>query len=274
MDENKVKGEMTFLEHLEELRWHIIRSVLAIAIFSILAFVFKRIIFDIILLGPSQPDFWTNRMICQLGERLNIEGLCINLKPLVLQNTAVAGQFIAHIKISIVVGLVLGFPYMFYEFWLFIKPALYQNERKYATGAVFYIAFLFFLGVIFGYYMITPFSINFLYNYQVSSIVKNIPTLASYNSLITSIILASGILFELPMLIYFLSKIGLVTPAFLKRYRRHAVVVVLLIAGIITPTPDMFTQLLVSLPMLLLYEVGIIVSRRVEKAREAELLAG
>ena len=265
---------MTFLEHLEELRWHIIRSVLAIVLFSILAFVFKRIIFDIILLGPSQPDFWTNRMLCLLGQRLNIAGLCINLKPLQLQNTAVAGQFIAHIKISLVAGLVVGFPYMFFEFWRFIKPALYQNERKHATGAVFYITFLFFLGVMFGYFLITPFSVNFLYNYKVSEIVKNIPTLASYNSLITSIVLASGILFELPVMIYFLSRVGLVTPSFLKRYRKHAVVVILIIAGIITPTPDMFTQLMVGLPMLLLYEIGIFLSRRVEKAREAEMLAG
>jgi|WetSurSiteA1Bulk_404760.scaffolds.fasta_scaffold04475_2 sec-independent protein translocase protein TatC len=273
MDE-KAKGEMTFLEHLEELRWHIIRSVLAIVVFSVLAFIFKSIIFDVILLGPSKSDFWTNRMICQLGQRLNIDGLCINLKPLVLQNTAVAGQFIAHIKISLIAGLVVGFPYMFYEFWRFIKPALYQNERQHASGAVFYIAFLFFLGVAFGYFLITPFSVNFLYNYQVSDIVKNIPTLASYNSLITSIVLASGILFELPVLVYFLSKVGLVTPAFLKKYRKHAVVVILLVAGIITPTPDMFTQLLVGVPMLLLYEIGIFLSRRVEKAREAESLAG
>jgi len=272
--EEKVKGEMTFLEHLEELRWHIIRSVLAITVFSILAFVFKQVLFDIILLGPSKSDFWTNRMLCQLGHRLNVEGLCINIKPLGLQNTAVAGQFIAHIKISLIAGLVLGFPYMFYEFWRFIRPALYQNEQRHASGAVFYIAFLFFLGVLFGYYLITPFSINFLYNYQVSDIVKNIPTLASYLSLITSIVLASGILFELPVLVYFLSKVGLITPAFLKRYRKHAIVVILLVAGIITPTPDMFTQLMVAIPMLLLYEVGIFLSRRVEKAREAEALAG
>jgi sec-independent protein translocase protein TatC len=272
--EEKQKGEMTFLEHLEELRWHIIRSVLAMVVFSVVAFIYKRVIFDVILLGPSQPEFWTNRMLCQLGQRLNLEGLCINLKPLVLQNTAVAGQFVAHIKISIVAGLVLGFPYMFYEFWRFIRPALYQNERQHASGAVFYIALLFFMGVFFGYFLITPFSVNFLYNYQVSEIVKNIPTLASYNSLITSIVLASGILFELPVLVYFLSKVGLVTPGFLRRYRKHAVIVILLLAGIITPTPDIFTQLMVGVPMLLLYEVGIFLSRRVEKAREAEQLAG
>jgi sec-independent protein translocase protein TatC len=272
--EEKVKGEMTFLEHLEELRWHIIRSALAIVIFSVMAFVFKRVLFDMILLGPSQSDFWTNRMLCQLGQRLDVEGLCINLKPLVLQNTAVAGQFIAHIKISIITGLILGFPYMFYEFWRFIRPALYQNEQRHASGAVFYITFLFFLGVMFGYFLILPFSINFLYNYQVSEIVKSIPTLASYISLITSIVLASGILFELPVLIYFLSKVGLITPAFLKRYRKHAVIAILLLAGILTPTPDMFSQLMVAVPMLLLYEIGIFLSRRVEKAREAEALAG
>jgi sec-independent protein translocase protein TatC len=272
--EEKVKGEMTFLEHLEELRWHIIRSVLAITIFSIMAFVFKQVLFDVILLGPSKTDFWTNRMLCQLAQRFNMAGLCINIKPLVLQNTLVAGQFIAHIKISLIAGLVLGFPYMFYEFWRFIRPALYQNEKRHASGAVFYITFLFLLGVSFGYFMITPLSINFLYNYQVSDIVKNIPTLASYISLITSIALVSGILFELPMLVYFLSQVGLITPSFLRRYRKHAIVAILLIAGILTPTPDMFTQLMVSLPMLLLYEISIFLSRRVEKAREAEALAG
>jgi sec-independent protein translocase protein TatC len=272
--EETVKGEMTFLEHLEELRWHIIRSVLAITVFSILAFVCKRILFDIILMGPSKADFWTNRMLCKLGGWVNAQALCINTNPLVLQNTLVTGQFVAHIKISLIAGLVLGFPYMFYEFWRFIKPALYQNEKQHATGAVFYITFLFLLGVLFGYYCITPLSINFLYNYYVSDIVKNIPTLASYISLITSISLASGILFELPVLIYFLSKVGLITPSFLRNYRKHAIVVILLVAGIITPSPDMFSQLLVSLPIILLYEIGILLSRRVEKTREAESLAG
>lgn len=271
--EEKVKGEMTFLEHLEELRWHIIRSALAITVFGILAFVFKEVLFDIILMGPSQEDFWTNRMLCELGHKVNVIKLCINSNPLVLQNTMVSGQFSAHIKISIIAGLVLGFPYMFFEFWRFIRPALYQNEQQHAGGAVFYITFLFLLGVMFGYYLIIPLSINFLYNYQVSVIVKNIPTLASYISLVTSIVLASGILFELPVLVYFLSKVGLVTPSFLKRYRKHAIIVILLVAGIITP-PDVFSQIMVSLPLLLLYEISILLSRRVEKAREAEALAG
>jgi sec-independent protein translocase protein TatC len=266
----KEKGEMTFLEHLEELRWHIIRSVVAIIVFSIAAFILKDFLFDTVLLGPSKEDFWTNRILGILGEKLNMNFL-IYQKALVLQNTAVAGQFISHIKISLITGLMLGFPYMFFEFWRFIKPALYPNERQHASGAVFFITLLFLLGITFGYYLITPFSISFLYNYQVSEVVKNIPTLASYVSLVTSIVMVSGILFELPVLIFFLSQIGLVTPSFLKRYRKHAFVVILLVAGIITPTPDMFTQLMVSLPMVLLYEVGILLSRSVEKKREKEM---
>lgn len=271
--EQKPKGEMTFLEHLEELRWHIIRSVLAITIFGILAFVFKKILFDGILMAPGEQSFWTNRMLCLLGQKLDIIKLCINSNPLVLQNTAVSGQFSAHIKISIIAGMVLSFPYIFWEFWRFIGPALHENERKHANGAIFYITFLFVLGLLFGYYLITPLSINFLYNYQVSEIVKNIPTLSSYVSLITSIVLASGILFELPVLVYFLSRIGIVTPAFLSKYRKHAIIVILLVAGIITP-PDIFSQIMVSMPLFVLYEISIVLSRRVEKRRNAEFVAG
>jgi sec-independent protein translocase protein TatC len=267
------KGEMTFLQHLEELRWHIIRSVLAIMVFGILAFIYKSILFDKILMGPSNENFWTNRMLCELGHKVNAPSLCINKTPLVLQNNQVSGMFLAHIKISIIAGIVMAFPFIFYEFWRFVRPALYQNEKRHTTGAIFYISFLFLLGVVFGYFLITPLSINFLYNYKISDVVKNIPTLTSYVSLITTIVLASGVLFELPVLVYFLSKIGLVTSDFLKRYRKHAVIVILLVAGIITP-PDIFSQIMVSLPLLLLYEVSIVLSRRVEKARDAESLAG
>jgi sec-independent protein translocase protein TatC len=267
------KGEMTFLQHLEELRWHIIRAVLAIVVFSILAFICKSFLFDTVLMAPSNENFWTNRMLCELGHRVNAPSLCINRTPLELQNIQVSGMFMAHIKISLIAGLVLAFPFIFYEFWRFIRPALYQNEKRHTTGAIFYISFLFLLGVVFGYYLITPLSINFLYNYKISDVVKNVPTLGSYVSLITSIVLASGLLFELPVLVYFLSRIGLVTASFLKRYRKHAVIVILLVAGIITP-PDIFSQIMVSLPLFLLYEVSIVISKRVEKKREDQLLAG
>jgi len=261
-------GEMTFLEHLEELRWHIIRSVLAITLFAILAFIFKRILFDVVLLGPSQPTFWTNRMLCQLGELVNVQKLCINAGGLTLQNVNVSGQFVAHMKIALISGLVLGFPVIVYELWRFVSPALYSKEKKYARGSVFFITLLFVLGVLFGYYIISPLSVNFLVNYKVSESVLNIPTLSSYVGLIAALALASGLLFELPMLVYFLTKIGMITPEFLKSYRKHSIVVILLVAGIITP-PDIFSQIMVSLPLLVLYEISIGISRRVIRKRDS-----
>ena len=269
--EEKTSGEMTFLEHLEELRWHIIRSVLAITVFAIVAFIFKRVLFDVILLGPSHPEFWTNRMLCKLGGLVDVPKLCINSVPLSLQNVVVSGQFVAHMKIALISGLVLGFPYIIWELWRFVSPALYSKERKYAQGSVFFITLLFVLGVLFGYYLIAPLSVNFLVSYQVSETVKNIPTLGSYVGLIAALTLASGLLFELPMLVYFLSKIGMVTPEFLKSYRKHSIVVILLVAGIITP-PDIFSQIMVSIPLLLLYEISIGISRRVNKKRNTDIV--
>lgn len=265
------KNEMTFLEHLEELRWHLVRSLLAVMLFALLAFVFKTFVFDTIILGPSKSDFFTNRWLCYFGqELLNSSKLCINSKPILLQNIQMAGQFMAHVKISIIGGIVVAFPYIFYEFWLFIRPALYAKEQNQARGAVLAISFLFFLGVFFGYYVISPLSINFLTNYQVSELAINNIKLMSYVSLVASICLAAGILFELPVIVYFLSKIGLLTPDFLKKYRKHSLVAILIIAAIITP-PDIFSQILVSLPMLLLYEISIVISKRIVKKQKAEL---
>lgn len=265
------KNEMTFLEHLEELRWHLVRSLLAVVLFGLLAFVFKYIVFDIIVLGPSKPEFLTNKWLCYFGqELLNSTKLCINAKPILLQNIQMAGQFMAHIKISLIAGIVVAFPYIFYEFWLFIRPALYTKERGLARGAVFAISFLFFLGVVFGYFVICPLSINFLTNYQVSDLAINNIKLMSYVSLVASICLAAGILFELPVIVYFFSKIGLLTPEFLKKYRKHSLVVILVLAAIITP-PDIFSQILVALPMLLLYEVSIVISKRIVNKQKSEL---
>lgn len=261
--------EMTFLDHLEELRWHIVRSIIAVIIIGIAAFVYKKIVFDIIVLGPSNPNFFTNRVFCQAGAKfsewfswINPEVLCINSKPIKLQSIEMAGQFLAHIKISLIGGLVIAFPYIFLEFWRFIRPALYSQEKRYARGAVFFITLLFFLGVLFGYFIICPLSVNFLYNYQVTELAQNNIKLMSYVSTIASISLASGILFELPVVVLFLSKIGLITPEFLKHYRKHALVLILIISAIITP-PDVFSQILVSLPLLVLYEFSIKISRRI-----------
>jgi len=255
---------MTFLEHLEELRWHIIRSIAVIMIFAVVALIFKNIVFDVIILGPSKPYFLTNKFLCWLSVKANIPVLCINQNPINLQNINMAGQFTIHIWISFVSGMIIAFPYIFWEFWRFIKPALYANEIKHSRGAIFFASSLFTIGILFAYYLICPLSIQFFGNYQVSESVNNIINLNSYISTISSIILACGIMFELPIFIYFLSKVGLVSSSFLRKYRRHAIIVCLIIATIITP-PDVISQIMVCLPIVGLYEASILIAKRHEK---------
>jgi sec-independent protein translocase protein TatC len=254
------EGEMSFLEHLEVLRWHLIRSVSAIFIVAIAAFIVKGFIFDTLLLGPKSPDFWTYRKLCELSEKFNLSDLlCITEIPFDLINISMAGQFSTHIFVSIIAGVVVAFPYIMFEIWRFIKPGLYSTERKYASGMVFYTSVLFIMGVLFGYYIIAPLSVNFLGSYRVSETVLNQIDLNSYFSTIATLVLASGAVFELPVLIYFLTKIGFVTPQILREYRRHAVVGILILAAVITP-PDVSSQILVFFPLMLLYEVSIWVS--------------
>ena len=259
-------GEMTFLQHLEELRWHIIRSLVAVVAGAIIAFIFKNIIFDHVILGPNSPDFITNRLLCQLAELVNAPALCINQDPVELISIKMSGQFTTHINISLVAGLIIAFPYVFWEFWSFFRPALYDKERKYARGAVSMASLLFLLGVLFGYFIISPLSINFLGSYRVSDIVTNQINITSYIGSVTSIALSSGITFELPILVYFLARIGIITPEFMRRYRKHAIVVVLVLAAVITP-PDVFSLILVTIPLLLLYEVSIFIAARVMRKR-------
>jgi sec-independent protein translocase protein TatC len=268
---NDQHKEMTFLEHLEELRWHIIRIAAVIVVLATLSFIFKRIVFDVIILGPSSDDFITNRLLCHLGQITNISGLCIKTKPFVLQSLEMAGQFTAHIKISIIAGLIIGSPYIVYEIWQFISPALYNKERKVAQGAIIAISLLFFLGVLFGYYVISPLTVKFLLNYKISEVAQNNIRLMSYISTISGISLAAGITFELPVVVYFFSKIGLITPEFMRKFRRHAIIVILLVAAIITPSPDIFSQILVAIPLLFLYEVSIIVSKRINLKQKEKI---
>ena len=263
------EGEMSFLEHLEVMRWHLLRSIAAIVILALVAFVFKEIVFDKIILAPKEPPFPTNRWLCKLGEILGLERICINQNPFTLQTVKMAEQFSMHIIVSLVAGLVVAFPYVFWEFWRFIVPALYDKEKNTASGAVFFTSLLFILGVLFGYYIISPLSVNFLGNYKVSESVISAPTLRSYVQTITSVVLAAGLVFQLPILVYFLSKVGLVTPGFLKKYRRHSLIVIVTLSAIITP-PDVFSQILVALPLMVLYEIGILISRRIMKQQEAE----
>ena len=266
---NKPEGEMSFLDHLEVMRWHLVRSIAAIVILALVAFVFKDIVFDKIILAPKEPPFPTNRWLCQLGEILNLQRICINQDPFTLQTVKMAEQFSMHIMVSLIAGIVIAFPYVFWEFWRFIIPALYDKEKQTASGAVFYTSLLFILGVAFGYFIIAPLSVNFLGNYKVSESVISAPTLRSYVGTITSVVLAAGVVFQLPILVYFLSKVGLVTPDFLKKYRRHSIILIVTLSAIITP-PDIFSQVLVAMPLMVLYEIGIAISRRILRQQEAE----
>ncbi len=266
----KPQDEMTFLEHLEELRWHLVRSIAAILLLGIVAFIFSDYIFDNIILAPKTPDFLTNRLLCAFGTSINIKTLCINAVPFNIINIRMAGQFMTHIVVSALSGLIVAFPYIFFEFWRFISPALHQKEKTYSRGAVFSSSLLFMLGVLFGYFVIVPLSVHFLGSYNVSEQVTNEINLTSYISTVTSVTLAAGIIFELPILVYFLSKVGIVTPTILKKYRRHSLIVILALSAIITP-PDIFSQVLVAFPLLLLYEIGIRISRNILKKQEAEM---
>lgn len=254
--------EMTFLEHLEVLRWHLIRAFSAVIILAVVAFIFNDIVFDKIILAPKNPNFFTNRILCLLGQRMHIPKLCINTKTFQLISIKMAGQFTTHITTSIIAGIIVGFPYIFWEFWRFMKPALRENEIKHTRGAVTISSFLFLLGVIFGYFIIAPLSVHFLGSYSVSDQILNQINLKSYIGTVTSVTIAAGVTFELPVLIYFLSKAGLVSPEFLKKYRRHAIIVIMTLAAIITP-PDIFSLVLVTLPLIALYEVGILISKKI-----------
>ena len=261
----KQKKEMSFLDHLEELRWTLVRSAIAIFGFGLVAFLMKNLIFNRIILAPKSVDFWTYRFMCSVSKSFGTDGLCIEEIPFVVQSRTMAGQFSAHIWTSIAAGFIMAFPFIIWEVWKFIKPALYKKEQKGAALFITISSFLFFVGILFGYYIITPLSVNFLGSYRVAEEVKNNIDLASYIGLLKASVLASGMIFEMPIVIYFLSKMGLVTPTFLRTYRKYALVLVLILAAIITP-PDIISQVIVAIPMLVLYEVSIFISGRVLKA--------
>ncbi|TBW25677.1 twin-arginine translocase subunit TatC [Gramella sp. KN1008] len=264
-------NEMSFLDHLEELRWHLIRATLAVLIAGGIAFILKSFIFDVLLFGPANGDFLSYKVLCRLSGIFGIDGgFCDQEMPFRIQSRTMGGQFSAHVWTSITAGFIIAFPYVIYEFWKFVAPAMHSNERKYAKGFIFLSSVLFFLGVLFGYYVVTPLSINFLGKYQVSETVFNDFDLSSYISLVRASVLASGLIFELPIVIYFLTKVGLVTPDFLKKYRKYALVIVLILSAIITP-PDIVSQIIVAIPVLILYEVSIIISKIMYKKEEEKL---
>jgi sec-independent protein translocase protein TatC len=270
-------AEMTFWEHLEELRWTLVRSVAAVIILAIVAFLNKDFLFNNIILAPKSSDFITNQWLCDLGrfisENLNVasaQALCIENFDLKLINIKMAGQFSIHISISFFTGIVLAIPYIIYEIWRFVKPALHPHEQAHTRGAVFWTSTLFLIGVLFSYFLIVPLSVLFLGSYNVSENVENQIALTSYISTVVSLTFAVGLVFEMPILVFFLTKVGIITPNFMRKNRRVMIVVVLIVAAIITP-PDVFSQILVSIPLLILYEISIIISQRVFKRRMARM---
>ncbi len=264
-------AQMSFLDHLEELRWHLIRAISSILILGVVAFLMKEFVWGILILGPTKVDFWTFRMFCKMSAALGSEAFCFDEMPFIIQSRKMTGQFSMHIVSSAVIGLIAAFPYVFWEVWSFVSPGLYENERKLSRGAVFFVSLLFMLGVLFGYYVVTPISVNFLGNYQVDPTILNEFDITSYVSILVTLVLACGLLFQLPIVVYFLSKAGIITPEALVKYRRHAIVVILIIAALVTP-PDPITQLLVTFPLLLLYQASIYISRVVSR-KEARRMA-
>ncbi len=253
---------MTFWGHLEELRGHLIRSSLAVLVLAIAAFLAKDILFSNVILAPKEPYFLTNRVFCWFSEQLSMPALCINKNPVKLINIDLAGQFTTHIVVSLIIGIIAAIPYIVYEIWRFIRPGLNPKEQANSRGAVLVISGLFLTGVLFAYFLIVPLSINFLGSYQVSALVENHIALRSFITTVTTITLATGLLFELPVFVYFLSKAGIVTPEAMRKQRKLAFVIIIAVAALITP-PDVFSQVMVGLPLFVLYEISIRISKRV-----------
>ncbi|MBL7905664.1 MAG: twin-arginine translocase subunit TatC [Bacteroidales bacterium] len=256
--------EMSFWDHLDALRGHVFRSAIAIVAMGILAFANREIIFDQIILAPKSSEFITNQLLCRLGDLLNVPSLCLGDMELNIININISGQFTTHIYISFFAGMVVAAPYVIWEIWRFIKPALYETERKHSSGAVWSMSLLFILGVLFSYYLIVPLTLSFFGSYQVSNSISNQISLASYISTVVSVTFSLGVVFELPVFVYFLTKVGIITPEFLKRNRKYTLVILLIIAAVITP-PDIVSQILVTIPLYGLYELSILVSQRIAK---------
>jgi sec-independent protein translocase protein TatC len=254
---------MSFLDHLEELRKRLFRIVVAMLIGVTVIIIFDDFVIDNIIMAPRFDWFPTYEFFCWLGNSTGLgDTLCLKPAQFQLQSTTMGGNFSAYMLVIIIGGIVLAFPYIFHQIWMFIKPGLRQNEIQAVRGIVFYVSILFFSGALFGYYVLSPLSIQFLGSFTFGDVAVN-STIVSYLKLCTTLVLGTGLVFQLPVLVYFLAKIGLVSSAFLKKYRRHAFVINLIIAAIITP-PDVTSQLLVSLPILLLYELSIQIAKRVE----------
>jgi sec-independent protein translocase protein TatC len=264
---NNPGAEMGFMDHLEALRWHLVRSVIVVIVLAVVVFCFPDFVFGKIIFGPMHTDFITYKMLCKLSVKLGgVEGLCVDKINFSLISNQLSGQFTTHMWIAFLGGLIIGFPYILYELWKFIKPALKNTETRPARGFVLVSSILFLTGVLFAYYIIVPMSVQFLGNYSITSdnFIQTLPTIDDYISLVSTLILATGLVFEMPILVYFLTRLGIFSPAFMRKFRKHAVIVLLIAAAVITPSPDVTSQMLVFVPIYGLYEISIFVSRYVE----------
>ena len=265
---NQAKGEMAFVDHLEELRWHIVRSLIAILALAVIIFIKIQWVFDNIIAGPINPHFISYRAICSLSHKLGLgNGLCLPPVNISMQTTTFGGQFFASFSIAFLGGLMVAFPYIFWEFWRFVKPALKPREIKGTRFVIFWVSFFFFLGSAFGYFILGPFTFNFLAGFHVSNlnIIQTKPTIDDYTDNLTNLILGCGVAFELPVLAYALTRIGLITPDMLRSSRRFAIVVILIVAAFITPSPDWYSQTIVFIPLYSLYELGVFLSKKAYK---------
>ena len=267
------KAEMTFIDHLEELRQHIIRSVIAILVMAAIIFIYRDWVFDNVITGPINPDFISYRLLCDFSHWAHMgDALCMPPVTINMQTTTFGGQFLSSISLALIGGILIAFPYIFWEFWRFIKPALKDKELKNTRFIIFWVSFFFFTGAAFGYFLLGPFTFNFLGSFTLGTkgVLETRPTLTDYLDNLTNLILGCGIAFELPVLAYILTKIGLITPTYLRSIRKYAAVIILLAAAIITPSPDWMSQLIVFIPLFTLYELSILVSARVTKQRIKE----
>lgn len=269
-EEEEEGNEMSFIGHLEELRWHVIRAGASIIVFAIIAFVYIKEIYQYIIIAPAKPDFWTYKMLCKLSEVVGYDDLCVKELNFTLQALGLGDNFTMSMTSSLIAGLVFAFPYAFWEVWSFIKPGLKASERRSARGAVFYVTFLFLSGILFGYYVVTPLAINFLANFQLDPSIINQFSITSYISLVSTLTLACGVAFQLPIVVFVLAKVGVLTPSFMREYRKHAMIVILIVAAVITPSPDIYSQIIVAIPLFLLYEVSIFVAGKVEREKLRE----
>lgn len=261
--------EMSFFDHVDDLRKHLFRAVVAILVGTIAAFIQKSFIFDTLIFGPKRTDFWTYRMLCELSHKIyHDDTMCLSDIGFVVSNITMSGQFTQHMFVAFIAGVILAFPFILLEVWKFIRPALKKSERNKVRGIVFYSSILFFIGILFGYYFLTPVSLSFLGSYRVSEEVINEINLESYIDFVATLTLATGIVFELPIVVFFLAKLGVMSAAFMKKYRRHAFLIILIIAAIVTP-PDVTSQILMTIPLYGLYEFSIVIANRVEKDKKA-----